>query len=260
MNLADFNQQLFQLWTQQRLGHFYILLSSFWPSGEDFSSAPYPFIAQVLKGAANTLADHPDVLTVRPNAKGNYTVEDLEKQGLFSFFALKSFQGGERFVVFPQAERLGEVILNKLLKTLENPPPATTIFFQAAQENFPATIISRAAVWKATATAQGKAAQTLAFGPDVQRALRGYWQGTTKWSVVQEALKANPAAETALLAWISQVLAAYPAPNFALAQQFTADWQMALAAKKWHRPLHASFYVLLSGLRQHLPQALESLP
>ena len=158
-----------------------------------------------------------------------------------------------------KAEQLGEVILNKLLKTLENPPPHTTIFFLATQENFPATILSRANIWRSTPPATAMAAPTVALGPELQKALQGFFQGTTTWSVLQETLKAQPEAEAALLAWISWALAHYPASNYAKAQQLQTDWQQALHAQKWHRPLAASFYILLTGMRQHLPDAPQSL-
>ena len=252
MDLKDFDQQLLGLWQQHHLGHFYIFLDPTWP-GDLEKGPPFVFMRQVLK--QDRPSTHPDVLVTAPPAKGHYTVEDLEAQGLFNFFDLKSFQGGPRFVVIPQADQLSEVILNKLLKTLENPPPQTTIFFLATHEHFPATILSRANLWRAAS----RAISPVALGLDLQKALQGFFHGSTPWSVVQEALKAHPAAETALLQWISAALASADFPHYAQAQQLQADWQRTLLAQKWHRPLGPSFYLLLTGIRQYVPSAAQSL-
>jgi hypothetical protein len=258
MDLKDFGRQLSTLWQNKQLGHFYIFISPVWPQ-DIVTAPPFDFISKVLAQDPAQLKAHPDVFIAAPRAKGNYTVEDLEAQGLFSFFALKSFQGGARFVVIPHAEQLSEVILNKLLKTLENPPPHTTIFFLAAQEKFPATIISRANVWRAASDPAAFASSALALGADLSQALRGFFQGTTSWSVLQEALKAEPQAEASLLAWMADILATYPAPHYQITQQLQADWQLALTAQKWHRPLAPLFYVLLTQIRTHLPAAAQSL-
>lgn len=75
----------------------------------------------------NSLMDHPDVLVLTGiEEKRDYTVEDaalLEK-----FFTWKAVQSQRKFVVIPEAHRITQVLANKWLKILEEPPVEATIF------------------------------------------------------------------------------------------------------------------------------------
>lgn len=63
---------------------------------------------------------------------------------LQDFLALRAYAGGGRVAVIGRADRLTEPAADCVLKTLEEPPPGTTIALCAAHpERLPATIISR---------------------------------------------------------------------------------------------------------------------
>lgn len=254
--MRDWGQHLATLWAQHTLGHFYILVRPDWPQDLTPINAPtvvpFSFIADVLKITPAQLAHHPDFLFLRPQ-KDHYTIGDLENGGLFSFLELVSFARGHRFIVFAQADQLSEIILNKLLKTLENPPPHTTIFFLSQRDNFPATILSRAAVWRATNALHSLAETTLALGPELRKALQDFWAHQRSWSFLQETLRHHPERENALAQWILQKMS--DVEDFAALNQLQQDWQAAEKAQAMHRPKAVAFYLLLTGLRQHLPQA-----
>lgn len=73
------------------------------------------------------LMDHPDVLVVTGvEEKKDYTVEDaalLEK-----YFTWRPVQSQRKFVVIPEAHRITQILANKWLKVLEEPPVPATIF------------------------------------------------------------------------------------------------------------------------------------
>lgn len=74
-----------------------------------------------------SLMDHPDVLVINGvEDKKDYTVEDaaiMEK-----FFSWRAIQSQRKFVVIPEAHRITQILANKWLKLLEEPPVPATIF------------------------------------------------------------------------------------------------------------------------------------
>ena len=117
------------------LAHFYLLETSL--SEEKSSEVLYDFCHNFIRKyyhevekqthPVNSLMDHPDVLVITGvEEKKDYTVEDaglLEK-----FFSWKPVQSQRKFVVIPEAHRLTEILANKWLKLLEEPPVNATIF------------------------------------------------------------------------------------------------------------------------------------
>ncbi|MEI8347332.1 MAG: hypothetical protein WCG27_07690, partial [Pseudomonadota bacterium] len=95
---------------------------------------------------------------------------------LFSFFDYAPMELSWRFVVIHQAHQLGEIIFNKLLKTLENPPPRTTIFFLAPEDYaFPPTIHGRAI--NLCVPHDPKETGQLNLSPSLQEALKSWFNG-----------------------------------------------------------------------------------
>jgi len=69
---------------------------------------------------------HPDVLWVEPASKlRQIVVEDME--AALKRISEKSFENGWKAVVFLGADRMNPAVGNKLLKTLEEPPPRTIL-------------------------------------------------------------------------------------------------------------------------------------
>ncbi len=74
-----------------------------------------------------------------------YTVH--EAANIVRKLSLKSFEGGYKVMVIWMAEMIGEVVANKLLKIVEEPPANTLFFFVSnSSENILNTILSRVQV------------------------------------------------------------------------------------------------------------------
>ncbi|OGP91773.1 MAG: DNA polymerase III subunit delta' [Deltaproteobacteria bacterium RBG_16_54_18] len=84
---------------------------------------------------------YPDCITVNPDGA---VIKIEQVRGLQQEIAFKPFEARWRVVIIDGAERLTRASANALLKTLEEPPPQTTlILIAAAIEGLPATVLSR---------------------------------------------------------------------------------------------------------------------
>ncbi len=92
----------------------------------------HPVLRRVLAGSEPRLLpiarawDHD-----RKRLKTVITVEEIRK--LSSFFGLSAPDGGERVVIVDSADEMNVNAANALLKTLEEPPPATTLLLISHQ-------------------------------------------------------------------------------------------------------------------------------
>ncbi len=117
------------------LAHFYLLETSL--SEEKSGEVLYAFCHNFIRHyyheverqthPVNSLMDHPDVLVITGiEEKKDYTVSDavvMEK-----FFTWRAVQSQRKFVIIPEAHRITEILANKWLKVLEEPPVTATIF------------------------------------------------------------------------------------------------------------------------------------
>ncbi len=92
---------------------------------------------------------HPDVLRLEPESKSRIIVigeagEDEGIRKVLRFISLTPFIGPWKVCVILDADRMNGPAANALLKTLEEPPPASLLFLLAeSPQALPATIISR---------------------------------------------------------------------------------------------------------------------
>lgn len=68
---------------------------------------------------------HPDVQTIMPTKRSSTITVD-QVRDLLPFAYMRPLKGKSKVFVFCEADRLGAASANKLLKTLEEPPPLTT--------------------------------------------------------------------------------------------------------------------------------------
>jgi len=93
--------------------------------------------------------EHPDILYLEPESKSRVIVigEQGEDEGIrkiLRFISLTPFIGPWKVCVILDADRMNAAAANALLKTLEEPPPASLIFLLAeSPQSLPATILSR---------------------------------------------------------------------------------------------------------------------
>lgn len=153
--MIDLAQILFTKYQQKQLAHFYIISTSNHEvhREERLASWIQDFLLKVImtekglneESAKNVLSlGHGDILEIRKeSATDRYVVDDFEE--LLYFQNYYNFEFSHRFAIVHNAQQIGDTVANKLLKTLEEPRPGTTIFFlNSSGQNFLPTIRSRA--------------------------------------------------------------------------------------------------------------------
>lgn len=89
---------------------------------------------------------HPDIHEIVPE-KGKQTISVDVVRGMIEEAGVKSFEGGAKVLICPQAEKMTPQAQNCLLKTLEEPPERTVFFLITEQSGaMLSTIISRCRV------------------------------------------------------------------------------------------------------------------
>ena len=115
------------------LGHFYILNSD---SAEFSNEWAQSFCLKVLadqeanleKNKRRLTQGHPDILWVAPEDE-IYKIENKDFDPLFQAMAHRPLELAWRFIFVEKPQTIGNSYANKLLKTLEEPAEACTIFF-----------------------------------------------------------------------------------------------------------------------------------
>lgn len=133
-------QILINKWDNRTLSHFYIFRTR--PSETARSllnDMTKEFLSTVLAKEKNITVEssyniinggHPDILYIDENERAkNYTLNDEAITDFLKFHTYGNFEMKHRFAIINDATFLSEVILNKFLKTLEEPSKNTTIIF-----------------------------------------------------------------------------------------------------------------------------------
>lgn len=131
MSLID---ELRSLYEKGLLGHAYLCVGDPLSEGRHFAEEMAVMLLSEGETAEETIKTrhrvdarlHPDVHWVEPRGKlRQIVVEDM--QASLKRIHEKSFEGGWKVLIFLSAERLNPNSGNKLLKSLEEPPPRTLI-------------------------------------------------------------------------------------------------------------------------------------
>ncbi len=151
---------LFHQWQSNRLSHFYILEahSSVLEKQEFLKRTITDFLIKVLATERNISPDsaehlltqgHGDILFIQKSDKGSeYTIKSGDFDTFFNFLGYGNLELKQRFIIVEDAHLIGKTIANKLLKSLEEPTPNTTIIFLADNtSHMLSTILSRAIKW-----------------------------------------------------------------------------------------------------------------
>jgi DNA polymerase-3 subunit delta' len=92
-------------------------------------------------GEGRPLGSHPDLLRIEPDGA---QIKVDQVRGLQRDLSLAPNEGGRRAAILFEAERLNAAAANALLKTLEEPPPRTTLILVTERaDGLPATVRSR---------------------------------------------------------------------------------------------------------------------
>lgn len=146
--LDALSKSLLARYRQRQLGHFYILRAS---DGSQLNQWMHEFLVSVLSDEGRSRADsngrlergHPDILWLKPLDQ-SYKIENGDFDPLFQTMAHRPLELPWRFIIIEKPDSISDVYANKLLKTLEEPSPATSIIFlHDAARPLMATIESR---------------------------------------------------------------------------------------------------------------------
>lgn len=126
---------------QQELAHFYLVE----PSQLDSSGALNLWIEDFLQQQSEkSIQNHPDILLINSDPeKRVYKWEELSV--IFSFLNHRPLEWHQKVIVIPDAHKISDLISNKLLKILEEPPvPCTFFLLNPQKKTLLHTIESRA--------------------------------------------------------------------------------------------------------------------
>lgn len=89
------------------------------------------------------VGNHPDAIMINPEETGKQ-IKIAQVRELIEYVSLKSFSGKRKIAIIEPAEAMNRSTANALLKTLEEPPPQSTLFLLSYRpERLPITIRSR---------------------------------------------------------------------------------------------------------------------
>jgi hypothetical protein len=155
--MIDLQEILLKKWGQDNMAHFYILQAPthIQSAGNFLNTWINEFIYKVLMKEKNISKEesislikngHADLLFIEKEDKQkNYSITDGDFLEFFKILSHKNYELKRRFIIVSDAHLINKTMANKLLKTLEEPPEGTTIFFlRPIQKALLSTINSRA--------------------------------------------------------------------------------------------------------------------
>ena len=115
---------LSQKFHKQNLAHFYLLS----PAQRDDSNQLDQWMHVFLQNLTHkTIANHPDILLITSDPeKRSYKWEELS--GIYKFLNHAPLEWNQKIIYIADAHKITEIVANKLLKVLEEPPIACTFF------------------------------------------------------------------------------------------------------------------------------------
>lgn len=125
---------------ENSLGHFYLLN----PSCIDKEMLLENWIFEVFNSSSNRdLNNHPDFLHIKLEQGKQYKWQDLTQ--IFNFLKFRSIEWNQKVIVISNADKISDIVSNKLLKVLEEPPtPCTFFLLNPTKKKLLQTIESRA--------------------------------------------------------------------------------------------------------------------
>lgn len=119
MNRAKILQILTKKLKNNEIAHLYFIDANNEDENKSFVSS------LISSNFDNFTYEHADVLEIKTENK-TYKVEDLEPAFKFSYNS--PWEWHKKFIYISEGEKLSEIVVNKLLKILEEPPKYLTIF------------------------------------------------------------------------------------------------------------------------------------
>lgn len=103
------------------------------PSCHWLGQGNHPDFRAIIPDAATDDDEEPEVATTKKKEKRSEWIKISQIRAAQEFVALSSHRGGRKVIVINPADALQPAAANALLKTLEEPPPATTLVLVSHQ-------------------------------------------------------------------------------------------------------------------------------
>jgi hypothetical protein len=114
------------------MSHFYVLEPSYTQDSNFLLSWTKNLICKINKISTSSLENSPDILIIdSPEDQKQYQIEEIQE--IFKFTAFSAMNLKKKFLIVNHSHKLTQIHLNKLLKTLEEPPIEMHIFFLNSQ-------------------------------------------------------------------------------------------------------------------------------
>ncbi|MCY4524410.1 MAG: hypothetical protein OXB84_06705 [Halobacteriovoraceae bacterium] len=192
--------------------------------------------------------NHPDVVRITKNKKSKfYQIDSPEMEELFSSQKFRPLKARYRLIFVEDAHLLSERLLNKLLKTLEEPQSDTCIIFLSpTAKKFLPTIESRAVVFSLSEQRQSSPP----YYQEMKKQLDFYLSGEIKEHSMMELIQKNHENQDALLHCIIDRQRDHPG-NFQSTDSFLREVRWFLEAQTHQTPPEARVAQLLQSLKRH---------
>jgi hypothetical protein len=132
---------LIQKAREKKLAHFYLLSAS----STDHEGYLRKWCEAWLQTLTNkNIHNHPDILTIDiPQEQRSYKWDDISE--IFNFLNHNALEWDQKFIIIDSAHKLNDLMANKMLKVLEEPPvPCTFLMLNPLKKSLLHTIESRA--------------------------------------------------------------------------------------------------------------------
>jgi hypothetical protein len=196
-------------------------------------------------------AGHPDILFIRPKSDRkelNYLIEDFAD--FFSFLELRPFQLKYRFIIVEEIHLINEIISNKLLKALEEPPKNTSIFFlESIPHEHLATLEGRALHISIPSTPPVYEFPKLPSS--LKEHLNCFWQQNRGLQSILDSLKHHPEYEQDLKLLLFHLECKRPEGGFEQKEKTLAYMREAQRSKIFHNSPIERHLLLLEALKFH---------
>lgn len=264
----DLKRIIIKKYRNRQLGHFYIIKSN--PNVANPPAFLKDWINSLLEEIClppdtTSPATNPDILSIEPDSSASqYQVAEFSD--FFDFVNYRPLKLSRKMVIIHDAHKIGPVIANKLLKTLESPANPTTVFLiNPFNSNLLPTINSRA-ISLTVNNFEMESALSPDFHPiegrreitgwlgrnkdnfelpcELYQALCQYIDGKAGESKIIDLLKSNSTAQDALLSLMTNLQQSL-VTNYQQKKAFLEHIRWFQQAKAFHNSPGERFFALL---------------
>ena len=124
---------LIKKYESNELSHFYVLEPTYTQDSNFLLNWTKKLLCEINKKTLSSMENSPDILIIdSPEDQKQYQIEEIQE--IFKFTTFSAMNLKKKFLIVNHSHKLTQIHLNKLLKTLEEPPIEMHIFFLNSQK------------------------------------------------------------------------------------------------------------------------------